>query len=180
MKRAADSDDASLLSKIRGATDDRMTQHEVTCYRWRGFHEGSATCVEKAFASKRQALLYVAKRNSECLQAHLTESSSDKPWEKLFGAAGSPYALSPNAPFILSSFVDLDDDAIEAYANGVCDAFSRHKVEKGAKYRYAPRKTDVMQEEQLLKVLKRDKPDAEEKEHAKRQAALLSNLAGFD
>ena len=160
-KRAAD-DDASLLAKIRGDVDDRTTRHEVTCYRWWGFHEGSSTGFDKAFASKRQALLYVAKRNSECLQAYLAEARSDKTWSDLFGAAGSPYALSPNAAFLLSSFADLDDDAVEAYANGVCDAFSRHKVEKGTSYRYAPRLSEEMAEEALLRVLKRDMPSAEE------------------
>lgn len=170
------SDTFKLLKKIRGE-QDRATRHDVTRYTWWGWHEGSATSGDRTFSSKRMALLYVAKRNSENLMAFA--EAKGKRWSDLFASEG-PYALHPNTAFQLSSFVDMSDAEVEVYANAVCDSFARHKVEKGSCYRYAPRESEEMGEEELLKMLQRDKPSAGELEHHKRQALLLSDIAGFD
>ena len=53
-----------LLSRMRGS-EDASVLHEVTCYQWWNSHEGSATHLDRRFASRRMALLYTAKMNSE-------------------------------------------------------------------------------------------------------------------
>ena len=131
---AVDSADSDLSQKIRG-TEDRSARHDVSRYVWWDSHEGSSTSGDRTFPTRRMALLYVAKRNSEEFASFI--EASGKSWTNFFVSEG-PYALSPNAPFELATFADLSDEAIEAYANGVCDAFSRHKVERGVSYRYAP------------------------------------------
>ena len=175
-RAASAPDDDRLRIKVRG-TEDRTQRHDVTMYTWWDSHEGSATTHSHTFETKRHALLYVAKRNCEELNTYITESGQR--WADLF-PADSVYALEPNAPFDLATLAELSDDQIEAYGNGVCDAFSRKKVGKGISYRYAPRVSDEMGEEALMKILKRDKPGKEELEHHKRQAFLLSDIAGFD
>lgn len=123
------------------------------------------------------ALLYIAKRNCEELIAWA--ESVGKTWSELFPAKGQ-YALNPNTPFDVRVFADLSDQVLQEYADGVCNAFSRHKASRGMTFRYSPQSTGVMSEEQLMKVLKRDRPSAEDQEHSKRQALLLSDIAGFD
>ena len=177
-KRAAPAPggDFAALKKLRGE-EDRSTRHDVTRYTWWSSHEGSATASDRTFPTKRMALLYVAKRNCEELTAFA--EASGKRWENLFPAEG-PYALTPNAVFNLPKFLEMSDDEIEVWANSVCDAFARFKVDKGSSYRYAPRESEEMEAEELMRVLKRDKPTQEEMDHHKRQALLLSDIAGFD
>ena len=123
------------------------------------------------------ALLFVAKRNSEEFTAFVEESGTE--WTDYF-KPGTPYALHPNQAFSLDVFQVLTDDQLDTYSNAVADAFARHKCEKGVSYRYAPRESEEMSEEELLVILRRAKPSKADREHAKRQALLLSDIAGFD
>ena len=88
-------------------------------------------------------------------------------------------ALAPNSAFELSAFIQLSEDELQEYADGVCNAFSRHKAPQGTIYRYAPRRSAVIEAEELLNVLRRE-GDAPREEHHERQALLLSDIAGFD
>ena len=164
------------IDSIRGV-EDRKVRHDVSRYTWWNSHEGSSTASDWTFPTRRMALLYVAKRNCEEFATYVEKSG--KTWTDFF-KPGTPYALHPNASFSLEKVADLTDDELDAYANGVCDAFARFKVEIGSCYRYAPHESDEMSEEKLLSILKRDKASKDEQEHAKRQALLLSDIAGFD
>ena len=174
--RTHDAGFAGVQHKIRGV-EDRSVRHDVTKYVWWASHEGSCTSADRTFATRRMALMYVAKRNSEEISTFV--EAEGRAWANYFANDGH-YALRPNAPFSLSTFADLRDEEIEAYANALCDAFSRHKVARGTSYRYAPRESDEMDEAELLRILSRDRPTKEEQEHHKRQALLLSDIAGFD
>jgi hypothetical protein len=173
------SDEAGLLAKVRGEAD-LSVRHDVTRYTWWSFHDGSNISHDRSFPTRKMALLYVAKRNSEELTLYLEASDGKLSWKDLFGEAGSPYALTPNTAFDLAAFIEMEDNAIEEYGNGCADAFCRHKVERGLSHRYAPRQTEEVSEEELLRILKRDKPSQAEQDHSKRQALLLSDIAGFD
>ena len=168
--------DAELLRKIRGE-EDPAVRHEVKSYTWFDKHECSSTQTEHSFQTKRQALLFVAKRNSEQIEAWI--ESNGRTWEQIFTGTGV-YALIPNSPFDLLTFCELSDEAIEEYGNTVCNAFSKHKILRGTTFRYAPIDSLVYSEDRLLRALKREKPTEEEQEHRKRQALLLSDIAGFD
>lgn len=175
-RAAADDDDDVLLAKIRGVEDHEM-RHEVKSYTWYDKHECSSTQTEHCFQTKRMALLFVAKRNSEQIEAWIDSSGST--WEQIFTGTGV-YALYPNQPFDVRSFCELTDQVLEEYGNTVCNAFAKHKILRGTTFRYAPIESLVYTEERLLRMLKREKPSEEEQEHRKRQALLLSDIAGFD
>ena len=126
--------------------------------------------------TRRMALLYCAKLNSDAFKGFVNESG--KAWATFFTDAGS-YSLQPNQPFELDTFVRLPDDVIRDYCDNVCNAFSRHKVRKGVTYRYAPREMHVVQFDEMMDLLSQDStPEAQS--HMKRQALLLSDIAGFD
>ena len=168
--------EADLLTKLRGA-EDTSVRHEVKSYTWYDKHECSATQTDRTFQTKRHALLYVAKRNSEELVQYIEQTG--KKWENMFRRTGA-YALYPNAPFELEEFCELSDDTLEEYGNTVCNAFAQHKAKRGTTFRYAPSDSHLCTEETLLKILQRDKPSKEDQDHHKRQALLLSDIAGFD
>jgi hypothetical protein len=177
MKRAkpdAALDDAPLRARMRGA-EDATVSHFVTRYCWWDKHESSQTQPDRTFPTRRMALLYCAKRNSEELNANVEQCS--KSWSDYFTGSA---ALEPCCPFDLQTFLDLSDEALQEYASGVCNAFSRKKIAKGTLYRYAPKESDLCTEEELLAILQRDRPSQEEQQHHQRQALLLSDIAGFD
>ena len=179
-----------LLSRMRGS-EDASVLHEVTCYQWWNSHEGSATHLDRRFASRRMALLYTAKMNSEELIE--VASSMSKGWGDLFPSMGvpalhaaasssgsSPPIELPNMPFELTDrFLSLSDDALQEYNNELTTAFYRLKVPKGSLHRYTPRESSLVDAEELLAILqKKGKPP--QQEHVKRQLLLLSDIAGFD
>ena len=169
-----DEDDAALRSKLLGI-EDRAVLHDCTIYSWWASHEGSTTQLDRTFATKRQALLYACKRNSDEMANYLAIAS--KKWDDLFNER---HMLNPNGPFDVHAFSELSDEVLQEYASGVAEGFARHKVPRGALLRYIPRKSDEVSVEDLLQLLKRDKPLEEDEEHKKRQRLLLSDIAGFD
>ena len=59
-------DRADVQAEEGGEDEERDgLRHDVTRYMWWAGHEGSSTAHDHTFATKRQALLFVAKRNSE-------------------------------------------------------------------------------------------------------------------
>ena len=162
--------------KIRGA-EDRSIRHEVSSYMWWDKHECSSSQADMAFETKRMALLYICKRNCESLIQW--QESVDKKWADCFPDGGA-YALTPSGPFELEAMCELSDDALQEYADALCNAFARFKAKSGTTFRYAPKDSHECDEAALLKILKRDRPTKEEMAHSKRQALLLSDIAGFD
>ena len=162
--------------KIRGA-EDRTTRHEVTSYTWWDKHDCQSSSADMVFETKRMALLYICKRNCESLIQW--QESVGKTWDACFTESGA-YSLTPSGPFEVKAMCELSDDALQEYADTLCNAFARFKAKSGTTFRYAPKDSHECDEEALLKILKRDRPTKEEMAHSKRQALLLSDIAGFD
>jgi hypothetical protein len=176
-KRTRGPSEGDIENSVRGLVDP-STLHEVTRYVWWASHEGSTSALDRAFESKRMALLYACKQNSDSLERYA--ATVGKSFSDLFTKDG-PYSLQPNSSFELNAFLELSDNEIEEYAERVCNAFSRHKVKEGVSYRYAPRASVACGVDELLGLLRRD-PGASSmaQDHIKRQALLLSDIAGFD
>jgi len=170
--------DADLRACITGQIDASKT-HECTRYTWWKKHEGSSTHRDRMFKSRRMAVLYIAKRNSDELMAYTRQSSLA--WESLFAPDGV-HALKPNKPFELDDkFLSMSDDDLQAWSDCVCNAFSRFKVEKGNLYRYTPSPCNIVEVHALLELLQRDWASADSvPEHTQQQALLLADIAGFD
>ena len=100
-------------------------------------------------------------------------------WDRLFPAEGV-HCLQPNRPFALDAFLDLSNEQLQEWSDGVCNAFSRHKVLKGNVFRYAPRPRVVCDVDEVLAMLRQAGSTPDVPEHAQRQALLLADIAGFD
>ena len=104
---------------------------------------------DRKFATRRMALLYVAKMNSDSFCSHLQDAGSD--WEQLSAGEGQ-HALNPNRPFD-RGFLDLGDSVLDAYGRGIALLFAVHKTQRGTVYECAPRKivtTSVRELETIL------------------------------
>ena len=150
----------------------------MTRYLWWSSHEGSTSALDRAFDSKKSALLYVCKQNSDSLRRYATATSQE--WGTLFTAHPGTYSLTPNMPFELATFARMSCDDLADYAERTCNAFSRHKVKEGVSYRYAPRASASCDVDELLRLLRSDGSAGEVQAHLQRQAFLLSDIAGFD
>ena len=107
--------------------------YECSRYVWRNKREDCALEADKKFRSRRMALLYVAKKNSDSLRQYLAESG--KRWHDLCSDTGR-YALSPNMPFEMEQFLELSDDVLERYGAEVGNALTVHKAPQGAIFRF--------------------------------------------
>ena len=105
-------------------------------YVWRNHRQSSDLEEDRKFATRRMALLYVAKMNSDSFCSHLQVAGSD--WEQLSPGEGQ-HALHPNRPFD-RGFLDLSDAVLEAYGRGIALLFAVHKTQCGTVYECAPRK----------------------------------------
>jgi hypothetical protein len=196
-KRAKPADIAAL---VRGSASADGIEHHVTEYSWWHSHDGSVTAVDKSFPTRRMALLYCSKKNSDELKPHV---GSD--WAKHFQGV---YELHPNTPFQLDAFLDLSDELIEAYASELSNAFCRlvrahsagpdfsqkfttrwpcsvrvcrtQKIAKGTVWRYVQRKAQSVNVDELITMLSREGKEVGEPSHVERQRLLMGNLAGFD
>ena len=186
-KRPREPSDDATVARVTG-TIDATISHDVTRYTWWSSHEGSSTQGDRRFSSKRMALMYVAKRNSEELEQALQLMQPPKTWHDIFPepAGGSSsdipnwYALRPNAPFALvDDFLDLPDAGLVEYCDTMANAFSRLKVPKGTTFRYAPRDSGLVEADELLTILRRVGGPPHE-EHVHRQLLLMADIAGFD
>merc|ERR1712060_673185 len=102
------------------------------------------------FASKRMALLYVSKMNSDTLQAYLKEI--DRSWDDFCPASGM-HALSPNTPFLLDRFLELSDDALEQYGVGVGNIMTVRKIPQGSICRYTAVPLATVDEDEFWSLL---------------------------
>jgi len=166
-KRSAD----ELRQSVCGEKSDAGTEHHVTRYSWWNSHEGSSTTqADQRFLSKRSALLYCAKCNTEELRPHIGHA-----WQDYFEGV---YALHPNEPFALERFIELSDEDLSTYVSELCNAFSRLKIVQGTVFRYVCKQTEIMGVDELIEVLQ--STSSKLVDHAARQKELLSNVAGFD
>lgn len=104
---------------------------------------------DRKFATRRMALLYVAKMNSDSFCSHLQAAGSD--WEQLSAGEGQ-HALNPNRPFD-RGFLDLSDAVLEAYGRGIALLFAVHKTQRGTVYECAPRRIVTTSVSELASLL---------------------------
>lgn len=134
--------------KVLGSDDGHM--YECSRYVWREKREKSSIESDRKFSSKRMALLYVAKMNSDSLQRYLEESG--KNWFDLCRSTGV-HALHPNMPFDVAPFLELSDDELEKYGAGVGTIMTVHKAPQGTIYRFRAVPLATMAVEELLSIL---------------------------
>merc|ERR1712241_376893 len=96
------------------------------------------------------ALLYIAKKNSDSVKAWLEESNQE--WGNVSSDRGV-YALKPNAPFDLDSFLELSDEALEKYGRDVGNILSVRKAPQGSIYRFQPVALATTSFDELCKIL---------------------------
>ena len=118
-------------------------------YVWRNNRQSSELEDDRKFATRRMALLYVAKMNSDSFRSYLTKAG--KQWSELCSGE-YPTPLEPNRPFD-SGFLDLSDDVLDASGHNLALVFAVHKAPRGTVYECQPRRiatTGVRELAQLL------------------------------
>jgi len=98
------------------------------------------------------ALLYVAKMNSDSFGTYCADVG--KQWSELCTGV-YPTPLDPNRPFD-ASFLDLSDEALEAYGHNLALVFAIHKAQRGTVYNFAPRKIATTSARELAQLLGTD------------------------
>merc|ERR1711879_342457 len=130
--------------------EDCGRMYECSRFVWRSRREFMATEPDNKFATKRMALLYIAKKNSDSVAKYA--ASIGKQWTDLCRDVGT-YAISPNRPFEVASFLELSDDDLEKYAQDVGTILHVHKAPQGIIYRYKPVSLGTMNVDELAEVL---------------------------
>ena len=85
---------------------------ECSRYVWWSSRQGSVIKPDRKFVSRRLAMAYLAKRNSDELQAQ--GAALGKTWSELTANLRGPYAIEPNRPWD-ESFLELSDSVLEEY-----------------------------------------------------------------
>jgi len=134
--------------KVAGTHDGAM--YECSRYVWRNKREHCSLEADRRFRSRRMAILYVAKMNSDSLQTYLAESG--KRWHDLCSDTGR-YALSPNAPFDMEQFLEMADDAIEKYGAEVGNVLTVRKAPQGTIFRFKVTPLATTEVEELCQIL---------------------------
>jgi len=137
------------MRKVIGS-DQGGHMYECHQYVWTEKRAKCATRLDRKFASKRMALLYIAKMNSASLQTYLAESG--KQWGDLCKDTGI-HAVRPNRPFDLEAFLDLPDEDLELYAQAVGGALTVHKAPQGSIYRYSAVPLATTDVQELVSIL---------------------------
>jgi hypothetical protein len=138
-----------LTSSSEEESEDRCIMYECSRYEWTNRRLDCATNPDRRFASRRQALLYTAKRNSDSLERFVAQSS--RTWAGLFDSG--VYSLSPNMPFSLDAFLELPDSSLQKYSEDVASAMSRFKAPEGAVYRFTAVPLDTTSASELWGIL---------------------------
>lgn len=103
------------------------------------------------FPTKRMALLYIAKMNSESVLKYIAESG--KKWPDLCKSSGV-YAVSPNIPFDMDLFLELSDEQLDTYGAEVGNALNVHKAPQGTIFSCKPVSLTCVAAEELMDILK--------------------------
>jgi len=108
------------------------------------------TLADHKFSTKRMALLYIAKMNSNSVQKFALDSG--KQWSDLCKDSGI-YAIVPNMPFD-KQFLELSDEVLEKYATAVGTVLHVHKAPEGSTYRYKSVSLNTMSANDLAELLR--------------------------
>jgi len=137
------------LRKLVGC-DEGGHMYECHRYAWTERRLKCSTSPDRKFASRRMALLYVAKMNSASLQTYLQECG--KQWHDLCKDTGI-HAVQPNKPFDLEGFLDLPDDVLDQYGSAVGSALTVNKAPQGSIYRFTAVPLATTEVEELVRIL---------------------------
>lgn len=110
-----------------------------------------ATEPDRKFPTKRMALLYIAKMNSDSVEKYA--GSLGKQWTDVCKDSGR-YAISPNRPFDADEFLELSDDELEKYGQDVGILLHVHKAPEGILYKYTPVSLATMSVNDLAALLR--------------------------
>merc|ERR1712178_290250 len=139
----------SKRRKLIGSDHNDGCMYECSRFTWRNRREFMETTADNKFATKRMALLYVAKMNSNSVQTFA--ASSGRQWDDLCKDSGK-YAITPNAPFD-ERFLDLPDEILEKYAEDVGTILHVFKAPEGSTYRYKAASLNTISADDLAKLL---------------------------
>jgi hypothetical protein len=120
--------------------------YETSRYIWWNRRQGTRTEADRKFKTRRSALLYLAKRNSDSLVAFGARSGQS--FEQLVAGTG----LDPVKPFDLT-FLDRNDAALEKWGTAVSNAFNVHKASEGTVFSLSARITETENADELLDIL---------------------------
>jgi len=123
------------LRKVGGSAESDGYMYECSRYVWRNKRSVCYTEPDRKFSSKRMALLYIAKMNSDSVTTWLGESNQK--WESVSSDKGV-HALTPNMPFELDRFLELPDDVLQQYGKDVGNILNVRKASQGTIYRHQP------------------------------------------
>mmetsp|Transcript_40395 Transcript_40395/g.73071 ORF Transcript_40395/g.73071 Transcript_40395/m.73071 type:complete len:144 (-) Transcript_40395:41-472(-) len=134
--------------KLAGSEEENGNIYTCSKYVWWNRRQGTRVDKDRNMPTKRMALLYIAKKNSDSLVKHASEIG--KAWPEL---CKGRYAPTPNCPFDLSKFMELSDDELETYSNDLKNVFNALKVPEGESYSCQPMRLELMSVEELSKEL---------------------------
>lgn len=123
----------SKRRKVEGVDRHDGFMYECSRYVWRDKRSVCSTEPDKKFSSKRMALLYIARMNSDSLQIWLRESR--RSWEDVCSATGV-HAIVPNEPFDMDRFIELSEEVLEQYGKAVGNMLNVKKAPQGEIYRF--------------------------------------------
>ena len=120
--------------------------YETSRYIWWNRRQGTRNEADRRFKTRRSALLYLAKQNSDSLVAF--GGRSGQTFEQLVAGTG----LDPGKPFDLT-FLDLSEASLERWGAVVSNAFNVHKAAEGTVFSLLARNIETTGANELLDVL---------------------------
>ena len=122
------------------ATLGSFEYYECSRYVWWNARQESLTKADRKFMSRRMALLYIAKRNSDELLSQAM--ALGKAWAEATSIARGPYAVEPNRPWD-DEFLDLPDAVLEEYGSNCCSVVNMLKPKMGTVYSFNSKSIEV-------------------------------------
>eukprot|EP00320_Phaeocystis_rex_P014978 CAMPEP_0119081278 /NCGR_PEP_ID=MMETSP1178-20130426/116151_1 /TAXON_ID=33656 /ORGANISM="unid sp, Strain CCMP2000" /LENGTH=199 /DNA_ID=CAMNT_0007063953 /DNA_START=22 /DNA_END=621 /DNA_ORIENTATION=+ len=132
------------------ATTGSFEYFECARYIWWASRQESVTKSDRKFMTRRMALLYIAKRNSDAL---VTQAAAlGKPWSEVTANARGPYAVEPNRPWD-DGFLELSDGTLQEYGSNCSSVVNMLKPKTGTLFSFTSRSIDVTDAAGLLAIL---------------------------
>lgn len=132
------------------ATTGSFEYFECSRYIWWANRQESLTKSDHKFMTKRMALLYVAKRNSDALSTQA--AALGKSWSEVTASARGPYAVEPNRCWD-DAFFDLSEAVLQEYGSNCASVVNMLKPKKGTLFSFTSRSIDVTDAAELLDLL---------------------------
>ena len=141
--------------------------HECSRYVWWSSRQESVTKPDRKFVSRRLAMAYLAKRNSDELQA--SGAALGKTWSELTANLRGPYVITPNRPFD-ESFLELSDKVLEDYGADCGSAINMLKMPTGRVFTMFSHPVETTDATELLPILAEPWADSNEADEECRKA----------